>query len=343
MKRALLAAVLLLPLILWACNREEKPGEKPEEGKDSETEVIPATSVTLDRTEISLAEQNITHLVATVKPDDCTEAVVWETSNAAVAKVEDGSVTGVSTGIAVITAKAGSKTAECKVYVVPVGAIDLGVVVTRQDGSKYRVFWAQSNMDSDRPDRYGNYFAWGEYNVHYNTLSPLKWKSGMEAGYAWSDYKWARGSGTKLTKYCPTGKSSYWGGPGSPDGKTLLDKGDDIASEGTGGKWRLPTRDEWDALKKQCSMEWSSWNSTKGVYFQSKVVGNTNKIFLPFAGTWDGTTLNNEGKSASYWSNALYSDTPSSAYVMKITLSSVDEGLEMRNLGLPVRAVISLD
>ena len=81
--------------------------------------VIAVTSVTLDKTSLSLTEGDSATLTATVKPDNATnKTVTWSSSNTAVATVDaNGKVTAVKEGSATITAKAGDKSATCTVTV----------------------------------------------------------------------------------------------------------------------------------------------------------------------------------------------------------------------------------
>ena len=79
---------------------------------------IPVASITLNKASTNLKAGEMVTLTATVKPDDATDkAVTWSTSDASVATVSDGVVTAVRLGAAIITAKAGDKTAICLVYV----------------------------------------------------------------------------------------------------------------------------------------------------------------------------------------------------------------------------------
>ena len=93
--------------------------------------VIPITSVTLNKTSITLTEQETFQLSASVSPDNATDkTVAWSSSNTAIATVSNnGLVTAVKEGTATITAKAGDKTATCTVTVskkvIPVTAITL--------------------------------------------------------------------------------------------------------------------------------------------------------------------------------------------------------------------------
>lgn len=80
--------------------------------------VVDVESVTLNKTEITLDVGGTETLAATVLPENATDkTVTWETSNAEVATVANGVVTAVAKGEATITAKAGEKSATCKVTV----------------------------------------------------------------------------------------------------------------------------------------------------------------------------------------------------------------------------------
>ncbi len=88
---------------------------------------VPVTSISLDKTALSLAVGETAQLTATVSPADATDkTVAWSSSDASVAKVDNGKVTALKSGKATITAKCGEKTAECVVTVsVPVTSISL--------------------------------------------------------------------------------------------------------------------------------------------------------------------------------------------------------------------------
>ena len=93
---------------------------------------VEVESVELDKTEVTITEGENTTLTATVKPDDATDPVVtWESNNPEVATVEDGVVTAVKEGTAVITAKAGEKEATCAVTVVSANSSRRRVIASR--------------------------------------------------------------------------------------------------------------------------------------------------------------------------------------------------------------------
>lgn len=103
---------------------EESSSEESLSSEESSSEtVVEATGVTLDQTAVTLkitkdvANPTVT-LVATVAPENATDkTVTWETSDAAVATVADGVVTGLKYGTATITVKKGDFTATCEVTV----------------------------------------------------------------------------------------------------------------------------------------------------------------------------------------------------------------------------------
>lgn len=80
----------------------------------------PATGITLNKSVLTLTAGNSdTSLTANVTPSDSTDTVVWSTNKPEVATVNPatGKVTAVAPGDAIITAKAGTKTATCTVTV----------------------------------------------------------------------------------------------------------------------------------------------------------------------------------------------------------------------------------
>ncbi len=121
-------------------------------------DVVPVTGITIDQGATAEVEEgNTITLTATVLPDNATDkTVTWSSSNDAIATVANGVVTGVTPGEAVITAKAGDKTATCTVTVnsaIPAyEAVDLGLSVK----------WANKNLGAESPEAAGDYYAWGE-------------------------------------------------------------------------------------------------------------------------------------------------------------------------------------
>ena len=127
--------------------------------------VIPVESIELNKTELELVEGDSETLTATISPEDATNKTVsWSSSNTRVATVKDGTITAVKEGEVTITAKAGEKTASCKVVVakkvIPVESIVLDkdeleliigesvtlvATVRPDDATDKSVFWTSSD------------------------------------------------------------------------------------------------------------------------------------------------------------------------------------------------------
>lgn len=89
---------------------------------------IPVAAVVLNKTSLSLAKGSSETLTATVSPRDATDNTVkWSSDNPSVATVDqNGQVTAVNAGNAVITASAGDVSATCEVSVfIPVTSVTL--------------------------------------------------------------------------------------------------------------------------------------------------------------------------------------------------------------------------
>ena len=79
---------------------------------------ISCTSISLSKTTLSFTTLNSTQVLsATVLPSNCTDTVVWSSSNTSVATVNNGIVTSKANGSCTITATCGSKSATCNVSV----------------------------------------------------------------------------------------------------------------------------------------------------------------------------------------------------------------------------------
>ena len=91
-------------------------------GKTAEcvvTVTVPVSSITLDKTTLSLAIGESATLIATVKPDDATDKnVAWYSSDESIAKVDNGKVTAFKIGSATVTATVAAFSVSCKITVI---------------------------------------------------------------------------------------------------------------------------------------------------------------------------------------------------------------------------------
>ena len=124
--------------------------------------------------------------------------------------------------------------------------------------------WATCNVGATSPEKYGNYYAWGEISTKTEYT---------EANCTTHEQNIADFSGN--TKY-------------------------DVAAANWGGNWRIPTVEEFQELLVSCTWEWCVQGGVNG----HRATGpNGNKIFLPAAGSRDGKVLNYESYCAFYWSS----------------------------------------
>jgi len=166
--------------------------------------------------------------------------------------------------------------------------VDLGL----PSGTK----WATCNVGADSPTAYGDYFAWGE-------TTPKE-------TYNWSTYRYCNGDFNTFTKYC---SNADYGNDGFTDALTTLEASDDAATANWGSGWRMPTREEMNELKNNCTVTWTTQNGVNGRLFTGP---NGNSIFLPAAGQCDGSELGAAGGIGLYWSSSLYTYEPHRAWYL---------------------------
>lgn len=119
--------------------------------------VIEVASAVLDKTEITLTEEESVTLKAIISPDNAdNKTVTWESSDQSIATVDGGKVTAIKEGMATITAKAGSKTATCKVTVlkkyIEVESVELDKkAITLEEGQSETLVATVSPADATAP------------------------------------------------------------------------------------------------------------------------------------------------------------------------------------------------
>ena len=129
------------------------------------------------------------------------------------------------------------------------------------------VLWADCNVGAESPEQCGVRFAWGE-------TSPKTY---------YSEYNY------KYMKAFPS--ENKWWYSKFANKADRLDPEDDAARANWGGKWRMPTKEEFAELYQNCEWTEDTVNGVAGYRVTSKVPGYTSKsIFLPFTpGVKEGT------------------------------------------------------
>ena len=164
-----------------------------------------------------------------------------------------------------------------------------------------KVKWATCNVGAEKPEDYGDYFAWGDtttkYEPGYAQSESPQWKDGMWDGYSWVNYRFSNETSNSLFKYCD---NIDYGFDDITDTLTILTPADDVAHYKWGGNWRMPTQADFDELLKNCDCNYTTQNGVKGWKFTGN---NNNSIFLPEAGDFEGTTCG--GEYGAYWSGTM--------------------------------------
>lgn len=161
------------------------------------------------------------------------------------------------------------------------------------------------NVGASAPEQAGLYFSWGNTDGH------------------------AEGSGYDFSQavYDATAAAAI-------DSNLTIEE--DMARANLGQPWRLPTKEEFQELYDNCTVEWTSLNGTYGMLFTSDINGNT--VFFPAAGNFNGTSLNERGESGYYWSSTYFSAIE--AYNLDFNSSDANpEVYSRRRFGFSVRAV----
>ena len=191
--------------------------------------------------------------------------------------------------------------------------VDLGL----PSGTK----WASRNIGATAVGDYGNYYSWGETQT--------------KQSYTWSTYTLGTDS-TSLTKY------NFHSKQGVVDNRLRLELADDAANANWGGKWRMPTRAEWQELLENCFWAWGSQPASNGFFINGYLITGPsgNSIFLPASGYKQDKLVQQPGVDAYYaTSEILRSYFPDEQVSFYISSSAKRLDTQYRQLGLPVRPV----
>lgn len=176
--------------------------------------------------------------------------------------------------------------------------------------------WATCNIGAEKPEEYGDYFAWGE-------------TSGFKDGktdFSWSTYRYYNSDG--VTKYCTDSGSWYY------DNKTELEMGDDAATVNWGVNWQMPSIEQFAELidSNNTTTSWTTLNGVSGRMIVSK--SNDKRIFLPAAGYRASTEGLLDSRYGFYWSRSLNMvDWTSSTYGRYLRFSSSEIEANPYNYG----------
>ena len=204
---------------------------------------------------------------------------------------------------------------------------DNGVVHHFFEGYEYveigGIKWATCNVGAENETDSGLYFAWGETQGY--TADQVGRRCGQKC-FAWYDYKF--GTLGNLLKY------------NIADGLTKLEPCDDAATQNIGSNWRMPTREEFDALLSATTNKWRTVNGVEGKLFTDKT-DESKKLFFPAVSYCCYGIINNIGFYGYYWSSSLDTSYAIGSWDLSFLTLDCYISYGSRCLGFPVRGVIA--
>lgn len=175
------------------------------------------------------------------------------------------------------------------------------------------ILWAMWNVGAEDATQLGEYYAWGEfepkdtysaktYNLCFDypitgssnsnkmtlPIDVTKRQKGNVDGYMISSDE----------KYLDISRTKY-----------------DVAKSKWGGKWRMPTKEEWKKLSQYCNWEQVTIPGTtiKGFKVSNKL-DSTKFIYLPAGGKKQNSSTVYKNQTAYYWSSTLWTYTEAIYY-----------------------------
>ena len=189
-------------------------------------------------------------------------------------------------------------------------------------------YWATRNVGASKPEEYGYYFWWGDV-----------------VGYTQSEGKWVSSTdeqtGTRPFASCPTydKNNSALLAAGYIDSTTNLVAAFDAATVHLSTPWRMPTREEMEALLSNCTTTWITTNGVNGCLVTGKDDYADRSIFLPAAGHGDDLNLDNPGSGGYYWSSTPSSDNQHNAWGLYFDSGDFSRRSVGRSNGRTIRPV----
>jgi len=166
-------------------------------------------------------------------------------------------------------------------------------------------YWAECNVGAAEPEENGYYFWWGDTVGYKRNASKDGWESVRD--------------GTSFSfdaLNCPThGKDvSQLQSEGYVDTEGSLLAEHDAAVAHCGMPWRMPTKEEFSELVRNCTIKWIIRNGVHGGLVTGKGAYSSKSIFLPASGYGIDSFLNGLGSDGRCWSSSPASDNPDLAW-----------------------------
>ena len=156
--------------------------------------------------------------------------------------------------------------------------------------------WATCNVGADKPEDEGLLFQFGRVDGYKYDDENHKFKTNAQ--------NLEDGSSSKYVPVTTSGKIYKE--------REILDLADDAAHIHMGGKWKMPTYDEFKELVDNTTHDVVTINGVKGMMFTSYI--NSKQLFIPFAGFWYNGYFNTVGSYACMWSSIVHTSVVSTGY-----------------------------
>lgn len=167
------------------------------------------------------------------------------------------------------------------------------------------VYWASCNLGAEKPEEYGEYYAWGE------TTPKEKYEEDNYSFYnSDNDEIISIGYNISGTEY-------------------------DAAHVTLGGGWRMPVTKEFQELIDKCQWEWAEVNGVKGF---TATGPNGNSIFFPAAG-YKATKEYGKMEMLRYWIAEQKTDLLASAFTKYNGKPYLESILNYKYYGYTIRPV----
>ena len=166
--------------------------------------------------------------------------------------------------------------------------------------------WATCNVGADKPEDGGLLFQFGRVDGYRYRDKNSQFRT---------NYQNKQDTCNKFIPLTPSGKVYNTG--------DTLDLADDAAHVNMGGKWRMPTNDEFKELLDNTTHNLVTINGVLGMRFTSNTNGY--QLFIPFMqGYWyDETWFSYAGIYASMWSSQVGPSNSIYAYLLYCNYSSL--------------------
>lgn len=196
-------------------------------------------------------------------------------------------------GTAIITVKDTKSGQTATIEVTVIDSSEIPTYLTCPDGNHPHLIdlglpsgtkWSCCNVGAHSPEDFGGYYAWGETKE--------------KDYYTWTTYTHCDGSSSTCHDI----------------GVNISGTQYDVAHVEWGGKWCMPTLEQFEELKNNTTWKWTVQDGINGLGITSP---NGGKLFLPAAGCHWGNGIYNEKTDGAYWVSTQYRDYNDCGYYLR--------------------------